>query len=407
MTEFKELGLSEPVLQAIAKQGFTKPTEIQEKSIPNILDGYDVIAGSKTGSGKTLAFAAPAVMFDEPGQGIQTLILTPTRELADQIKDQLLWLAEYKKLKITTIYGGVAYEPQYAALKTADIVVATPGRLLDHASQETIDLSKTNFIVLDEADRMLEMGFIEDVEKILEACPKEKQTVLFSATIAGVIENLKEKHMRDPVKVAAEDHVDPSKLKQVYYDTPNHLKISLLVHLIKEDNTGLVMVFCNARTAVDYVTENLKLNGIDALAIHGGFSQNKRTNTLNQFSDNKVHAMVCTDVAARGLDIPGVSHVYNYDLPNDSKQYVHRIGRTARAEKDGKAISLVSMRDYDNFDRVLRDNNMKVEKLEKPYVKEVKTVPMRSNRGGNFSDRRGGPNRSRSTGGKPFTHRRN
>ena len=389
--KFEKLGLVEPILKSIEDQGFDNPTTIQEKSIPLILDGKDVIGGSATGSGKTLAFGSGIIQNLVPNGKIQSLILTPTRELAEQVMDSLKVFGRYKKLNIISIYGGVSINPQFDALRRADVVVGTPGRILDHLQRDTIDLRQVKILVLDEADRMLDMGFIDDVEKIISQCPKERQTLLFSATISTEIKNLTHRYMRNPTKISAEVHVDPSKLKQVYYDVTSNMKFSLLVHLLKSEKSGLVMVFCNTRNNVDFVDKNLNYNGIEAMAIHGGFTQSKRLSTLRKFHSNKAHVLVCTDVAARGLDIPNVSHIYNYDMPKDSKEYVHRIGRTARAGSEGIVVNVISDRDHDNFSRILRDmSEVKVEKLEKPYVErcQIKQNTQFGGRNDNFRNGR-------------------
>ena len=257
-------------------------------------------------------------------------------------------------------------------MKTADIVVGTPGRILDHLERGTVDFIDLRTLVLDEADRMLDMGFIEDMKKIIGQCPLKRQTLLFSATISQDIVYLAQKYMRNPVEVSAEKHVDSSKLKQVYYDVRDDLKFSLLVHLLRSERSGTVMVFCNTRRNTDFVAKNLKFSGIDSMAIHGGLSQEKRNKIMEHFRSRKVYVLVCTDVAARGLDIKGVSHVYNYDIPKDSKEYIHRIGRTARAGKEGKAINIVARRDYDNFNAVLKFVDVNIINEKTPQIKRVR-----------------------------------
>lgn len=237
--------------------------------------------------------------------------------------------------------------------------------------RRTINLRDIKILVLDEADRMLDMGFIDSVKKIIMHCPAERQTLLFSATISEEVAYIAGKYMKNPLEVSAESYVDPSKLTQVYYDVADNLKFSLLVYLLKHEKAGLVMVFCNTRTNTDFVVNNLRHAGVDALAVHGGFSQEKRDRTMSAFHDKKVYVLVCTDVAARGLDIKGVSHIYNYDIPKDSKEYIHRIGRTARAGKEGKAVNILASRDYDNFSRVLRDNDVVIKKEETPDIARV------------------------------------
>ncbi len=371
MERFRKLGISESIIRTIEEERFEKPSEIQEKSIPSILAGKDVIAGSATGSGKTLAFASRIIENSEKGKGIQALILVPTRELAEQVTKALKKFSKYKPLAITAVYGGVSINPQIQDLMEADVVIGTPGRILDHMERRTINFDNVDILVLDEADRMLDMGFIDDVKRIINQCPAKRQTLLFSATISEEVSYIARKYMKEPVQFLAEQYVDPKKLLQVYYDTPDSIKFSLLVHLLKHERAGLVMVFCNTRTNTDFVANNLKRNGIDAVAIHGGFSQEKRNRVMNMFHSNRVGVLVCTDVAARGLDIKGVSHIYNYDLPKVSKDYIHRIGRTARAGKEGKAINILASRDYDNFTKILENKDLTIKKEELPKVERV------------------------------------
>jgi superfamily II DNA/RNA helicase len=398
MNKFKELGINEEILKSIERLNYKEPTEIQKQTIPLMLEGKDVIAQSATGSGKTLCFGSAIIENIAHKNKIQALIMTPTRELAEQIFESMKTFSKYRKLKIAVIYGGVSYNPQFKALETADIVVGTPGRLLDHLERRTMNLSNVGHLVLDEADRMLDMGFLDDVGKIISQCKKEKQTMFFSATFPSELDALATRFMNNPTKVVVDCYVDPKKLKQVYYNIDNNMKFSLLVHLLKKENTGLVMVFCNSRHSTDFVTNGLSKQGIKALAIHGGLTQNKRTNVIKKFNSKATFVLVCTDVAARGLDIPGVSHVYNYDIPNESKQYVHRIGRTARAGESGIAINLLSNRDHDNFAKVLQEFDVNIEKLERPYIEKVKlSLNMNRNRNGRSFSGRSGNN----SGGRP------
>ena len=372
MNVFEELKLDNQLLTAIKKLGLTKPTQIQEKSMPFILEGKDLVGESATGSGKTLAFGCGIIKEVASGEGLQALVLTPTRELAEQVKESLNQISYQKSLSIIAVYGGVSINPQIHDLSKANVVVATPGRLLDHLQRGTINISKIKLLVLDEADRMLDMGFIDDVEKIIRLCPKKRQTLFFSATISPQIKGLANKYMINPINVSATKYVDPSKLKQIYYDIPRNLKLSLLVHLFQFENSGLVMIFCNTRRTVDFVVKNLKANKVSAIAIHGGLTQNRRTKTLELFNTDKADALVCTDVAARGLHIENVSHILNYDIPNDPNDYVHRIGRTARAGENGKVINLVCDKDYGNFSRILDEyRTFSIEKTEKPYLKKI------------------------------------
>ncbi len=388
--KFSELGLLEPILKAIEEKKFEEPSDIQEQTIPIILQGKDVIAGSATGSGKTLAFASGIIQKLQKGRGIQALILTPTRELAQQVAKDIMAFSRYKPLSVSAIYGGVSISPQMHELRNADVVVGTPGRILDHLERNSINLTRVNILVLDEADRMLDMGFIDDVKQIIGECPKERQTLLFSATMSQDINELAYRYMKAPVKISTESYVDKSLLTQVYYDVPDNMKFSLLVHLLKSEISGSAMVFCNTQRNTDAVAKNLTKNGINALAIHGGFSQAKRTHTMMQFHRKSFDVLVCTDVASRGLDIKGVTHIYNYDIPKDSKDYIHRIGRTARAGAEGKAINLLSSRDHDNFSAVLRGNDSHIQREEVPEIERVQVSWQSNDRDSRGGNSRGG-----------------
>jgi len=402
MEKFRKLGITEAVLKSIQEHKFEVPSEIQEKSIPLIIEGKDVIAGAATGSGKTLAFAAGIIKNCEHGKGIQSLILTPTRELAEQVSVTLNKFSKHQHLHIIAVYGGVSINPQIDDLGHADVVVGTPGRILDHIDRRTIRLEKVKILVLDEADRMLDMGFKDDVEQIINECPKQRQTLLFSATISPEISRLAKKYMNNPIEVSAEAYVDPSKMTQVYYDVEDNQKFSLLVHLLRKEHSGLVMVFCNTQRNTDFVSNNLQALGVESLAIHGGYSQDKRTRTMQKFHEHTANILICTDVAARGLDIKGVSHIYNYDLPRDSKEYIHRIGRTARAGKEGKVVNILAQRDYDNFQKIISNEEFKIIKEVTPEVERI-FVKFRDNRTRGFDrgygGRGGGYSRGREGGG--------
>ena len=340
MEKFTKLGLSKELTDVLKEFKFTEPSEIQEKAIPVALAGKDIIGGSATGSGKTLAFSSSIIEKLKKNGYVQALILTPTRELAEQVAKSIRDFGKNKQLNVLAIYGGVSIEPQIRKMGITDIVVGTPGRILDHINRRTLRLDKVKFLVLDEVDRMLDMGFRRDVERIIRECPKNRQTMMFSATISVDLDYLAKKYTKQPVEIAVESYVDPTKLKQIYYDVPDNKKFSLLVNLLKNEDADLVMVFCNTRRNVDFITENLIKNGIAAKAIHGRIDQKKRIRILEEFHKKGLGVLVCTDVAARGLDIKGVSHVYNYDSPIESKDYIHRVGRTARASATGIAFYL-------------------------------------------------------------------
>lgn len=377
MEKFKELGLSKEVLSVLEEARFHTPSEIQEKTLPHALAGKDVVGESATGSGKTLVFALPIIENLIPNEHLQALVLTPTRELAEQISKVIKQFSKNKKLNVLPVYGGVDIERQIRMLYKADVVVGTPGRILDHLQRRTIHFEDIKILVLDEVDRMFDMGFSQDVEKILYYCPKERQTLMFSATISEDVDYLVRKYTKNPIRISAESRVDPLKLKQIYYDIPSNQKFSLFVNLLKKDKEALVMVFCNTRGTVDFVSQNLIRIGIKAQAIHGGLTQNSRTKVLEEFKRNDTKVLICTDVAGRGLDIKGVSHVYNYNIPKNSTDYIHRVGRTARAGAEGKVINLISSDDYLAFGDVMQDEllkkSIKEEKL--PEFERITILP--------------------------------
>ncbi|MFT4311914.1 MAG: DEAD/DEAH box helicase [Candidatus Woesearchaeota archaeon] len=381
---FYELGLSDSICQKLEQYNITEPTRIQEQVISQVLKGRDILAQSATGSGKTIAFGGPIIdMIGTNKQPMQALILAPTRELAEQIKQSLQTLT---KIPICTVYGGVGYQPQIDGLRRSPIVVATPGRFIDLLEQGHVQTENLKQFVLDEADRMLDMGFFPDIEKIISYLPEKKfQAMCFSATYPPQITGLTKKILTEPFSAKGTPQVDPTKLKQYYYEVPQNLKFSLLVHLLEKEHAGSAMVFTNSKRMADMLASQLKTKNIKASAIHGGLTQAKRKHILEQFQKQKTFALICTDVAARGLDIPDVSHVYNYDIPADSKQYIHRIGRTARAGKDGMAVSILAQRDYENFDKILQFERVKVDVLERPYLQKehLPSTPSRdSPRGG-------------------------
>jgi len=404
MKTFEELGLSREFVSMLERDNIKTPSEIQEKIIPVVITGRDVVGGSATGSGKTLAFASGIVENLVKNSKVQALILTPTRELAQQVSNAISKFSRHKNLKVLPIYGGVNILNQIRLLRNTDVVVGTPGRILDHLNRRTLQLDNVKFLVLDEVDRMFDMGFKKDVELILRECPKKRQTMFFSATVSSEIEPLTKKHTQNPVEISVQSHVDASKLKQIYYNVSDNLKFSLFVHLIKKEKINLTMVFCATRRNVDFVTNNLVSLGINAKAIHGGLNQNKRSKVLDEFnSKNNVNILVCTDVAARGLDIKEVSHVYNYDLPKLSNDYIHRIGRTARAGKEGIAINILCSRDYDNFNTILRDEKIKIEEVIAPQFERVQMIVNSSNRNRDSSR---GRNNQRNSNRRSFENNR-
>ena len=369
--KFEDLGIDPKLVQAVRELGFEEPTPIQQQAIPEIKKGRDMAGQSGTGSGKTAAFGLPIIEKIQQKGGIQALILTPTRELCIQVNDALNSFGKHMRIHSTPVFGGVGINPQIDALRYAEIVVGTPGRILDHLERRTVDFSKVRFLILDEADKMFEMGFVDDVERIISAVPKKRQTLLFSATLPSSVNSLIRRHLQDPVTIKTNIHVERSLLRQVYYNIPQHEKFSLLVHLLKNKTEGLAMVFTATRREADVVSKNLYQNGIKAMAIHGGLTQNRRLHVLDQLKKEHIDVMVATDVASRGIDVKNISHVYNYDVPKTSDEYTHRIGRTARAGAEGDAVTLLTERDYENFNNVLRDRTLHIQREEIPKYERV------------------------------------
>lgn len=372
-----QLHIPPELARAAQELGFAEWTDIQTKAIPLIQQGKDVIGQSYTGSGKTAAFGIPILEKVVHGRGLQSLIIVPTRELCEQVAGALQKLARYKRTDILAVYGGVAIEPQISRLRTVDIVVGTPGRILDHMQRRTIDLRRIRIFVLDEADKMFEMGFIDDVKRIIGATPHERQTLLFSATISEQVHDIARHYMKHPERVKVQSYVSEDKLAQHYYDVRVGEKFSLLVHLLKHKLHGHILIFCGTRWTVDQVCENLQRNGVKAEALHGGLAQDKRLRTIDLFHKRGISTLVASDVAARGLDIKNVSHVVNYDIPKTAREYIHRIGRTARAGSEGTVVSLVVQPDHDNFRRVLQDRSLNVEKLALPHFAHLPFVAQR------------------------------
>jgi len=371
---FTKLGLNADILKAIDEQGYTTPTPIQKEAIPVIMQKEDVLAAAQTGTGKTAGFTLPMLNMlstksvkkgNKPY--IKALILTPTRELASQVADNINSYSKYLPIKTAVIFGGVGINPQKAVLrKGVDIVIATPGRLLDHISQETIDLSRVEFLVLDEADRMLDMGFIHDIKKVLSYLPSHRQNLLFSATFSDDIKKLAGRFLNNPKTIeVAKRNTSSSQVEQVVHYVQKDKKRSLLSFLIHTQELKQVLVFARTKHGANRLSEYLKNQNISAAAIHGGKSQGARTKALADFKANEIRVLVATDIAARGIDIELLPNVINFELPNMPEDYVHRIGRTGRAGNNGIAISLVC----DEESVYLRD----IEKLIKKDI-EVKQI---------------------------------
>lgn len=368
---FETLQLKQDLLKGIEQLGFTEPTNIQQQAIPPILDGHDLIGISKTGSGKTAAFGIPLLELVDAQDGLQVLILAPTRELAVQIGKEINKIGAFLPINTATVYGGVGFEEQVRAIKKSHIIVGTPGRVLDHLKQGTLVVDTLGCFVLDEADKMVDMGFIDDVNKILEFCPDNRQILLFGATISHEIDALTKRYMHDPVTIEAQGFVTEEYLKQFYYDVRPSDKFSLLLHLLKKDRIQRAIVFCSKRTTVDMVGENLVRQGIPALVLHGKLPQNKRQRIVDRFHTESGIVLVASAVAARGLDIKDVNQVFNYDLPDDPEEYIHRVGRTARAGSSGVAYSLVSSHDHESLRSILRRYPITIVKCDEEQFNRV------------------------------------
>ncbi len=352
---FGKLSISAELSQAIIQLGYENPTPIQESVIPLIKKERDVVGQAQTGTGKTAAFGIPITeMVDQNMRGTQALILVPTRELALQVETELGRLGKFKKVITTALYGGQPILPQIKALnQNPSIIVATPGRLLDHMERKTVDLSKLKMVVLDEADQMLDIGFAPDLEKILRRTPKLRQTLLFSATMPNTIKRLSQKYMRDPVWILIGGESEPvDQVNQWYYEVAERDRYSAIEELLYTDQIAQALVFRRTKLGVDKLVSYLKHKGHDVQAIHSDITQTRRNSVMNKFRSRKLRILIATNVAARGLDIPAVSHVINYDIPENVEDYVHRIGRTARMGKPGTAITFVSEYDFEMLEAI-------------------------------------------------------
>jgi ATP-dependent RNA helicase DeaD len=369
-TSFADLPLSPQVYRAVVDQGWKTPTPIQALALPELLDGEDVVGLAQTGSGKTAAFAIPLIEgLDRKARAIQALVLAPTRELAAQAATEISNLSRHNPVHPVVLCGGVPIRPQIKALKnrSAMVVVGTPGRILDHLQRGTLRLGGVRYLVLDEADRMLDMGFAPDVGRILSRTPDGRQTALFSATMPGVIRKLVKSHMRSPRYLTAESEAPTvDTVEQVYYRVDVKNKTRALRALIDAEDNPLAIVFRRTKHGATKLHRQLEREGYKAALLHGGKSQSQRTKTLAGFARGRSRILVATNVAARGLDIPNVSHVVNYDLPEDAETYVHRIGRTARAGKDGVAATLVGEAELREFDKIQRSLPVEVRRSKLP-----------------------------------------
>jgi ATP-dependent RNA helicase DeaD len=369
MTAFKELGLSEQIQTAIDELGFEEPTPIQEQAIPELLAGHDVIGQAQTGTGKTAAFGLPLLQYLDPSSTeTQAIVLTPTRELCIQVTQALRSYAEHLDVEVVAVFGGQPIAQQAPRLRAgAHVVVATVGRMMDLISRHVLVLTAARFVVLDEADEMLDLGFIEEVEKILRMCPSGRQTALFSATMPAPIARLAETHMYHPVTIKVTPRqLTVDAIEQAYVEVPAKEKSTRLREVLRAEEPEQAIIFCRTKIGAARLDERLRASGLRCKALHGDMSQGQRDGVMLQFKDHKLPLLVATDVAARGLDIEHVTHVINYDLPNNTEIYVHRIGRTGRVGRTGRAITFVTPAQVDEIPRIEREAKTQIGEWEPP-----------------------------------------
>jgi len=397
--KFSEMSLSRQVLQAVTEMGFETATPIQEQAIPFLMQGEDIIGQARTGTGKTAAFGIPIIeriIANPPAQKPFALVLAPTRELALQVCDQLRQLGAHAKIHAVPIYGGASIEPQITHLsRGADIVVGTPGRILDHIDRGTLKLASVHMVVLDEADRMLDMGFIDDVNSILAECPKERQTMLFSATMPDEIKRICSNYMVTPQHIkVSEDEFDASKIEQFYVEVSKQSRLPALIGLLQKEKPTLALIFTRTKMGADRLNEILNDRGFKSMCLHGDMSQGKRDRTMEAFRSGQLNVLVATDLAARGIDVMDISHVFNYDIGDDPLTYVHRVGRTGRMKKTGRAISLIFSDQYNLISMCEKAAQHKILKMEF----EIPPLPPRPHGAGGL--REGGSSRFGHGGGR-------
>jgi len=372
--KFNELGFNKKILDAIDSMGFEEPSQIQAEAIPEILKGNDIIGQAQTGTGKTLAYGAPMLNNITPGKKVTALILTPTRELAIQVNEELTRIAKYQRLNLLPIYGGQPIDRQIRSLRRGiDIVVGTPGRVIDHINRGTLDLLDIQFLILDEADEMLNMGFIDDMEEIIKNTNPDRQTLLFSATMPDQIKKLATRYMKKDSKhiTIAKNTVTVEKIKQYYYEIKHKDRFETLCRILDVDEPSSALIFCKTKRGVDELVEWMKGRGYNVEGMHGDMAQNQRISTLRKFKEGNLDFLVATDVAARGIDVEDIAIVINYDLPQDTESYVHRIGRTGRANKEGTAYSLVTPKEYMMLKQIEKYTKSKIKRKEIPTIDEI------------------------------------
>jgi len=369
---FGTIPLSKKLLSAIAEMGFEEPSPIQNQTIPLVLEGHDVIGQAQTGTGKTAAFGIPAIEKIADSRQIQVLVLTPTRELAIQVSEELAKIGKFKRIKTLPIYGGQPIDRQIKALRMGvHVVIGTPGRLLDHIRRKTIKLDAVKTLILDEADEMLDMGFVEDIETIMQEVPVEgRQTLLFSATMPGPIATLARKYMNNPKTISINrEQLTVPLIDQIYYETRE--KLEALCRVLDVETTGKSIIFCRTKRGVDDLVVSLQGRGYMADGLHGDLSQAQRDRVMKKFRDGKLELLIATDVAARGIDIDDITHVFNYDIPQDNEAYVHRIGRTGRAGKKGVAITFINPREYRQLKLIEKLTKSRIVRKQLPSAADI------------------------------------
>ena len=372
--KFSDLGLKDTLLKSIEELGFNEPSQIQAEAIPAAIAGHDLIGQAQTGTGKTAAFGCGIINSIEKRDGLSAIILAPTRELAIQVNDELRRLSKYDNLSILPVYGGDPISNQIRTLKgNVNIVVGTPGRVLDHIKRGTIKLDKIRFLVLDEADEMLNMGFIDDLEDIIKQLPSERQTLLFSATMPEPIKKLAKRYMKPDAKHIAikKNSMTVSKISQSFFEVSHKTRFEALCRVLDYDTPTSAIIFCRTKKGVDELVEGMQSKGYVVEGMHGDMSQAHRLRTLKKFKDGSLNYLIATDVAARGIDVEGITHVINYDLPQDVESYVHRIGRTGRANREGIAYSLVSPKEYSMLKQIKSVTKSDISRKAIPTVNEI------------------------------------
>ncbi len=409
---FEQLALHENLLKSVSELGFTEPSDIQKQAIPHILNGEDVMASAPTGTGKTAAFVLPALHIlsqteAAPGHGPRVLVLTPTRELAKQVSDNIYSLTKYLRMRSTTIVGGMPYPPQIKMLRQSlDFLVATPGRLIDHMNSGRIDFSRVQVLILDEADRMLDMGFVDEVTRIAKETPATRQTLLFSATLEGQVEKVARALLKNPTRIqiaGVKIKHDSITQHMLQADDFRH-KRKLLDHILSDNSVEQAIIFTSTKKGADNLAEKLKDDGYACAALHGDMRQNMRRRVIEQMQRRRLKVLVATDVAARGLDIKTLSHVINFDMPMQAEDYVHRIGRTGRGGSTGSAYSLIGPQDWQLFYRIQKFVDTRYELTQIPGLEAQQEKPNVS--AGKSSSRRRNPNVRYKKSGKNFSSKK-